>query len=673
MIEVELPDGTIAEFPAGMAAADIEAVLAKQFGQPQQAAPSQNQSIQPDQQLQNLALFGRVGYMPEAETVRGVAGAVKELATGELRSTPATRDLPEIQSSGILKGLEGEGKKALIGQALVSATNPDEIVQILTSSFPDQIKVQYDKDKTGRVYPLLVNRETGARAVINRPGMSGLDVVQGLGLATIFTPSGAATSPLKVGLGAAATEAALQGTQALAGGEFNPEEVALAGGLGAGGKVLGDLVSASRAAPIASDLIEEGEKAGVKIMTSDVMPPKTFFGKHIQETIEKVPVLGTGGMRAEQQAMREAAVNRVVDDYGEFSYEAIVKNLTDTKNRVKGAAGKVLSNAGEKLDSVGQIPVTNTMVAIENVASELGKKGALGSSKALNDLDQLVTTLFEAPQTFTTLKENRTAFREIVNSVDPTARSQLTSRAKSLLKQVESAMGEDMRSFAKSNLSPKEFGQWQKANAIYADEAKKLTRSKLKSVLDSGDVAPEKVQTMLFSRSPSEIKLLNSSLSEAGKKHARAAVISKIVDDLSKRAGQGVTPNAFVGQMNKYRNQVDILFTKTEQKRLKGLMRVLDATRRAQDAAVTTPTGQVLFGGALAGGVITDPTATLALAGTLGGLSRLYESRVVRNALLKAGSSPLGSVRFDQALSEAQQALLSAAQQTRTRTESQRE
>lgn len=642
--------------------------------QPNQAAPTiQNQNIQPEQQLQNLALFGRVGYMPEAETVRGVVGAAKELATGELRSTPATRDLPEIGTSGILSGLDGEGKKALIAQALVSATKPDEIVQILTSSFPDQIKVQYDKDDTGRVYPLLVNRETGARAVINKPGISGIDIVQGLGLASIFTPSGAASSPLRVGIAAGATEAALQGTQAAVGGEFNPEEVALSAGLGVGGKVLGDLVSASKAAPVASDLVEEGEKAGVKIMTSDVLPPKTFFGKHLQQTMEKIPLLGTGGMRAEQQSMREAAVNQIIDDYKEFSYDAVVKNLRTQKDKVKSAAGNVMNSVGSRLDDLGEIPLTNTKKAIQDALEKLDKPGTIKPQKAIDELNSLRSTLDEAPQSFTMLKQTRTDFREIANSVDPAERSQLRSRGKALLEEVERSMGRDMEQLAKNNLSSREFIQWKKANAIYASEAQKLRRSKLKSILDSGDVTPERVKTMLFSTSPSEIRLLNSSLSEAGKKHVRAAVISKVVDDLSKRAGQGITPNAFVGQMNKYQNQIDILFTKTEKKRLKGLMRVLDATRRAQDASVTTPTGQVLFGGALAGGAITDPTATIALAGTLGGLSRLYESPAVRNALLKVGSSPLGSIRFDQALSEAQKALLATAQQIRSQTESQRE
>ena len=46
MIEVELPDGTIAEFPASMSNADIESVLARQFGQGAQPAPQMTQPAQ---------------------------------------------------------------------------------------------------------------------------------------------------------------------------------------------------------------------------------------------------------------------------------------------------------------------------------------------------------------------------------------------------------------------------------------------------------------------------------------------------------------------------------------------------------------------------------------------------------------------------------------------------
>ena len=47
---------------------------------------------------------------------------------------------------------------------------------------------------------------------------------------------------------------------------------------------------------------------------------------------------------------------------------------------------------------------------------------------------------------------------------------------------------------------------------------------------------------------------------------------------------------------------------------------------------------------------------------TIGGIARLFESELVRNALLKLRSIPRGSTRFDRALTDAQTAITAVAQ-----------
>ena len=96
------------------------------------------------------------------------------------------------------------------------------------------------------------------------------------------------------------------------------------------------------------------------------------------------------------------------------------------------------------------------------------------------------------------------------------------------------------------------------------------------------------------------------------------------------------------------------------------MLKVLDATRRAQEAAVTTPTGQQLLGAGTLAAAATDLGATAGLGGTVGGFARIYESAPVRNALLRLDSIPKGSTRFEQALSEAVSAISSAAQTARS-------
>lgn len=410
-----------------------------------------------------------------------------------------------------------------------------------------------------------------------------------------------------------------------------------------------------------ASLIAAAEQAGVPLMTSDVIQPETFVGKSIQQSAEKIPLVGTGPVREAQQGLRQRAVEGLANRYGEYSYDTIVNSLKTKKDAIRSAAGTVLEETGNKIDSaVDSVPVSRTLEAIKSASSSLSKPNVIGSSRAADEIDNLLEAISQ-PQTFSTLKENRTAFRDILESSDPAIRSQLRSRGKAQMQRVYDAMTSDLKQVARENLTPQEFSKWEKANAVWANEAKELTRSKLKNVLDKGDITPEAVDSMLFSRKPSEQKLLYQSLTKSGRDNARAAIISRVVDNVSRRKG-GLTPNALETELRKYDSQINTFFKGDEKRQLKGLQRVLEATYRAQEAGVTTPTGQALIPLLTGASVVTNPAATAGVAGTIGGLARLYESASVRNALLKLGSVDPKSGSYAQALLNAQLALTAAMQ-----------
>jgi hypothetical protein len=414
--------------------------------------------------------------------------------------------------------------------------------------------------------------------------------------------------------------------------------------------------------PSGRQLVDAGTREGVPVYTSDARPPGTFAGKMAQQTAEKLPFVGTGTMRQRQQKLRERAVDNTITRYAEHSYDEIINSLKTQANKVKRAAGSVLESTGKKLDPQGDVDISNTKAAIDAAKSKLGKKGVVERYGAsLRELDNLSDAM-SYPQTFTLLKENRTGFWDAVNAVDPTGRSQMTSKAKAAMLSVYKAMSDDMERAAREGLSPDEFAKWKRANAVWSDEATKLTRSKLKTVLDKGDVTPESVKTMLFSRNRSENEMLYNSLTPTGRTNARAAIISKMADDMARRSS-GVSPNAFVSEMKKHNVHIDVFFKGEERERLVGLMRLLDATRRAQDAAVTTPTGQQVLGAGAGLAAWINPKATIGTITTVGLLGRIYETRAVRDALLRLGSARRGSSNYAQALIDSQVALAAAAQQ----------
>lgn len=597
----------------------------------------------------------KIGYAPTSQISVGenpVPAGTPKLDLPEIASAPEFNDLKNISIPTL---------KASLG--LLLSDSDDSAAQIIQQQLGDSVNVREIQGKKVLTLP-------SGEYVINKEGFSGTDVAKGLAGFLAFTPAGRAGSVLGAAGASAATQGAIDlAEQGLGGEDISAEDSLIAGAIGGGfkgaEKLIGGLYRYLKGTP-ANDVVEQGARQGVPVMTSDVLPPSTFAGKMAQQTAEKIPLAGTGAAREIQQDFRSQAVQEIADKYGTFSYKAILDSMKTQQGRVKGAAGRTLEAAGDKLDEVGEIPLNSTREIIDQVKAELGKEGVIRSEGAIDDLSKLVNAFDEAPQTFTSLKENRTAFRDIIAGADKAERSQLPSRAKALLQQVNKAMSDDMESFAKINLTPKEFASWKKANKIYADQAETLKKSKLKNVLDKGDVTPESVKQLIMSKNPSELKLAYSSMTQSGKQNARAAIISNIVDNVSKRAG-GMTPNAFATEMKKFQPQVNTFFKGEERKQLEGLQRLLDATRRAQDAAVTTPTGQQVLGAGTLAAAATDLGATVLTGGTVGGIARLYESAPVRDSLLRLASVPKGSTQFEKALLDAQTALNAIAQSERSK------
>jgi len=151
----------------------------------------------------------------------GFLSSVGEFFTGSERETRATRELPEIGRGGLLFG-ENDAKTAAVTPSLLTATNPEELGQILQSNFKN---IGITSDEKGNL--IANNNSTGAKVVLNKPGVSQLDILQGLGIAAAFTPAGRLAGFGKVAAGSGATSAGIEALQALSGGEFDATQVVI--------------------------------------------------------------------------------------------------------------------------------------------------------------------------------------------------------------------------------------------------------------------------------------------------------------------------------------------------------------------------------------------------------------------------------------------------------------
>lgn len=151
----------------------------------------------------------------------GFLSSVGEFFTGSERETEATKRLPEIGSGGLLFG-EDKTKTAAITPALLTATDPMEMGEILRNNFEN---IGVTQDEKGNFFA--TNNKTGAQVVLNKPGVSQIDILQGLGIAAAFTPAGRLAGTARIAGGAGATSAGVEALQSLSGGEFDASQVAI--------------------------------------------------------------------------------------------------------------------------------------------------------------------------------------------------------------------------------------------------------------------------------------------------------------------------------------------------------------------------------------------------------------------------------------------------------------
>ncbi|AHJ87862.1 DNA transfer protein [Vibrio phage PVA1] len=600
--------------------------------------------------------------------------SITDVFTGADRQTQAIEGLQEITGAPELGGLSKFGEVPFMdamGQlyeqgltmpafksaaGLLTTSDPKEQMQIIASNYPE---ATFTPDEKGNV---IVGLPSG-QYVLNAPGLSTSDITTFAAQAAAFTPAGrAATIPSAVGR-SAATQAAIEGAGTATGGEFNPEEVALAGGIGGVAKGAEDVIGGAyrlatgRASDEAAQTIADIEAQGLKARTQDVIQPETLPGKMAAGVGELNPL--TAGQQAAQQRGRQEAAETYVERFAP-SYDEIKDSIKGKRKRIETAAVNAMDNALSKAQGVSPSK-QKTIDAIESEIDRLttlpnGQPRAVVDESSVNTLSNYLEDVRSATSV-TDLRDLRTTFRD---DMAPKF-GEKSSRKDAAIKRIYGAMTRDMDETVQSAVTPREFAQYKRGNAVYGREAEKLKKGRIKKVLQAGeDLSPEQVDRNLLSKDSAVRGQLYASLDSKGRDNARAAIIRKIAED-SSRGGE-LSVNQFLTNLNRNEKALQTFFKGRDKRELDGLRRALEATRSAQDAAVNPPTGQRLAPYLVGGGAIAD--LGLTIAGTLGSAAgyKVYQSKPVRDALLKLANTPKGSSAFEKALSDLSVALSSASQ-----------
>ncbi|ECC1670385.1 lytic transglycosylase domain-containing protein [Salmonella enterica] len=410
-------------------------------------------------------------------------------------------------------------------------------------------------------------------------------------------------------------------------------------------------------APEAQQAIQFANAADVPLHTTDVLQPNSRVGRMAQTTAENIPFAGTSTMRANQQEARSQLVDEFASRFGEYDPSIVVGSLKAKSSGIRRAAGNRLEQVQNAMAGINIQP-SRVIQQIDNEIADLQKLGGAADNETISKLkvyrDELSRNAGASGPMAMDLQQLsalRSQFRQDVKG----ERQALINRSETAVNRVYNAMTGDIDGAIGQNLGNDTLRRYKQANAIYADEANKLQNTRLKNVIMKGDLTPEVVNNMLFSKNKSEVQNLYRSVGQVGRAQMRNGIIGKAMEK------SGGSPDQFLRQVNLMSNQTGIAFKGRDAAYLKGLKNYLESTKRAGQAGVTTPTGQQTIPFILGIGTATNP-ALVGAGGGYGLLARLYESEPARNAMLRLANTPRGSTAFEKALAEVERAVNSVAQ-----------
>lgn len=409
-----------------------------------------------------------------------------------------------------------------------------------------------------------------------------------------------------------------------------------------GGALLGDRAAATRTrAPITAPLAA-AEAENIPVMTSDIVRPETFVGRSAQNIGERIPVFGTGGTRATQEEARKQAVKRLAQDYGadqptRFD-EAITQDLIKKRGAELQKYTQLKGDVFERLNQSGAVPLNRTLNQLD---AEIAKLEGIESipRSTIQDL-QALRNDFESAKSIGDVEFLRKLLGDKLS--DPSLATVKTAVDK-IPGRVYKELKQDMGDFIKANGERRDYEKWRIADNRLAQLSGELKDTKLRRVLSSGESTPEAVNRLLFSTQRSDVERLFKGLTPKGREYAQSALIKQAFDKSVTDAAEGtVSTVRFANELRKLSDQTGVFFNKQDQQRIEGLQTVLDLTRRASDAGVQTATGQQLavpaIGTAL-GALFGSFFSAVLAGGTVGGIARAYESKAMRDFLMRLGSA----------------------------------
>jgi hypothetical protein len=281
----------------------------------------------------------------------GVLSRIAESITGNERMTEEIKNLPNYRTSmpefSIFRdgGISPQAGAALKAAAGTMATSPEETVKIFQAQFPD-IQVRQD-EKGNYIFKSGIDKKEYAM----KPGLEWSDVPRAMNTvgAAIATPAIAAEGIGGAILTGAAQQVVQEGLQKATGGEINPEDIAMAGGLGgaftAAGKIGGKIIGAVR------PLFKSSDDALAAINKAKNIIPAELKQRDLGELVRKASSEGMGSAKAKQDLAVLAKIDPKIEQTAkELGFELPIDAYSDNK-QLNEVLGQMRSKTGSEFSA----------------------------------------------------------------------------------------------------------------------------------------------------------------------------------------------------------------------------------------------------------------------------------------------------------------------------------
>lgn len=657
-IEVELPDGTIAEFPAGTDDATIKAAIQKHL-----AKPSGPTAIELLRAAKNADAAG------DMEAARRLVEAAQPLlsgpaqnAAGNAPTLPArapTSDPINLQIELELAAAAAAAKRRRMEGPQEPPPAYDGVSAVPTASRPDTFG-----DTTGEAIavPWGATKAFGAGLIdqSQSPTMralpEGMDprvkgIVAGVGdlggmvLGGLGTGLAGAAGLAGEAVGQTPTEERQLARDLMMGLEVSaPELAGVSGTIRAGG-------AAVRAAENATKPARPGQLAARAAGDLGITPSAGMSGKTtamIAAGLEKVPFAGDVIARDASRAVGEVerVFNRIRGSVGnavsssaagstlQQGLRAFVKGFQDTSK-------KLFDVVDRNIPTTSRFTLDNTASALGDARAAFDGNPELAARLGLNRWDAIITEAQKNGVTWQALKQFRSSVGEAIGAAESGRQGgALAGDDLGRLKRLYGALTADMTAAAKS-VGDDAFKSWSRANSHYRAGADRIERSLDATITaQSPERAWEAFSALLqrdrASSDLTRVRSIRASLSREDWDTVAASIVDRMgrpPAGQQNAAGDAFSPSAFLTNWNKLDPQSRALLLPQEARlELEKLAKVAERVREGNAERNTSNTGTAGWVATLFLGGVTDLGTT---AGVLVG-TNLSARALTSTTFLKA-------------------------------------